>query len=68
MLAHCREVAREIRKIEGVQEVKIITGGTDIIVKVLARDIADLNEIVTEKLRNVVGVDKTQTSIVLKEV
>lgn len=62
------DVAEEIRKIDGIQEVKIMTGGSDILVKVLARDIPELNEIVTEKLRNVLGVDKTQTSIVLKEV
>ncbi len=61
-------VAEEIKKIEGVQEVRIMTGGSDILVKVLARDIPELNEIVTERLRNVLGVDKTQTSIVLKEV
>jgi DNA-binding Lrp family transcriptional regulator len=45
-----------------------MTGGTDILVKALAADIFSLNQIVTEKMRNVIGVDKTQTSIVLQEV
>ena len=62
------DIAEAIRKIDGIQEVKIMAVGTDILVKVLARDIPNLNEVVTEKLRNVLGVDKTQTSIVLKEV
>ena len=62
------EVAKEIKKIDSVQEVTIMTGGTDIMIKVLATDLDELNTLVTEKLRNVVGVDKTQTSIVLKEV
>lgn len=62
------EVAKEVKKIDGVQEVTLMTGGTDIMVKILATDIEELNTIVTEKLRNIAGVDKTQTSIVLKEV
>jgi Lrp/AsnC family transcriptional regulator, leucine-responsive regulatory protein len=62
------DVAKELKKIEGIQEVTIMTGGTDILVKALAADIFALNLIVTEKMRNVTGVDKTQTSIVLQEV
>jgi DNA-binding Lrp family transcriptional regulator len=60
-------IANEIKKIEGVYEVYILTGGSDILVKVLVKDITELNNFVTEKLRNVAGVDKTQTSIILKE-
>ncbi|MBI4210788.1 MAG: Lrp/AsnC family transcriptional regulator [Candidatus Diapherotrites archaeon] len=62
------EIARQIKKLEGVREVTILTGGLDIIVKVMAKDIDDLNEIVTEKLRDIDGVDKTQTMIVLTQV
>ena len=61
------DVAKELKKIDGVYEVYIMTGGSDILVKVLAVDIQDLNNLVTEKLRNVTGVDKTQTAIILKE-
>jgi len=62
------DVAKDIRKIDGVQEVTIMTGGTDILVKVIASDIFELNRVVTEKMRNITGVDKTQTSIVLQKV
>ena len=62
------QVAEAISKINGVQEVTIMAGGNDILVKVIASDVFALNEIVTERLRNVVGVDKTQTSIVLKAI
>ena len=67
-IIHQAETARQIKKIEGVYEVYMMTGGSDILVKVLVKDIAELNALVTEKLRNVPGVDKTQTSIILKEV
>lgn len=61
-------IAQQIKKLEGVQDVSILAGGMDIMIKVLATDIEDLNKLVTERLRNIEGVDKTQTSIVLKEV
>jgi len=62
------DVAKKIKEIEGVMEVTILTGGLDIIMKVLAKDIGNLNDIVTEKLRNIDGVDKTQTMITLVQV
>ena len=61
-------IANKLKNIEGVYEVYILTGGSDILVKALVKDITELNNLVTEKLRNVEGVDKTQTSIILKEI
>jgi len=61
------DVAKEVKKIVGVYEVYIMTGGADLLVKVLVKDITELNTLVTEKLRNIAGVDKTQTAIILKE-
>jgi len=59
------DVAKEIRKLEGVERVDIVTGITDIIVDVRMETIEELNDFVIKKLRNVEGVDKTQTIIVL---
>lgn len=61
------EIANKLKKIDGVYGVSMLTGGSDILVKVLAKDITELNALVTEKLRSIEGIDKTQTSIVLKE-
>jgi len=61
------ELARKIKTLDGVYEVYILTGGSDILVKVLTKDISDLNDFVTVTLRNIPGIDKTQTSIILKE-
>ena len=62
------EVARAIKNIEGVQGVAVLTGEMDILAKVIAKDLSELNQIVTEKLRKIPGVDKTKTSVILKEV
>ena len=45
----------------------IVTGGTDLIIKVRAKDVGELNDFVIKKLRSIDGVDKTQTAIVLQE-
>ncbi|HZX20727.1 MAG TPA: Lrp/AsnC family transcriptional regulator [archaeon] len=63
-----KDVAIQIKKLDGVREVTILAGGMDIIVKALAVDVEDLNNLVTEKLRNIDGVDKTQTMIALQQV
>jgi len=59
------DAAKRIRKIAGVEGVCIVTGGTDIIIEVRVKDVDELNDFVVRKLRNVEGVDKTQTMIVL---
>jgi len=59
------DIAKEIRILKGVEEVNIMTGGTDILLKVRVKDIDGLNEFVIKKLRSIKGVDKTQTMIVL---
>jgi len=57
-------VAKKIKSL-GAEEVSIVTGGTDIVVKVRVKDVDELNDFVIKKLRTVEGVDKTQTLIVL---
>ena len=58
------QVAKKIKAL-GAEEVSIVAGGTDIIVKIRVKDVAELNDFVIKKLRAIDGVDKTQTLIVL---
>ncbi|HZX34848.1 MAG TPA: Lrp/AsnC ligand binding domain-containing protein, partial [archaeon] len=62
------EVAKEIKKIDGIEYVAVITGDADIMAKAVAKDTEELNTIITKKLRNIDGVDKTQTMIVLEQI
>ena len=62
------ELAQEIKKYPLVDEVCIITGGTDILVKVHSKDIDELNDFIINKLRSIDGVAKTDTMVVLSEV
>ena len=62
------ELARKLKQHELVEEAAMVTGGTDIIIKVRVKDIDELDDFVTKKLRNIDGVEKTQTMIVLNEI
>ena len=63
-----RRVAQEIAKFPEVQEVHIITGEWDILVKVRVSSVDELGEFVVNRLRNLQVVEKTYTSVVLETV
>jgi Lrp/AsnC family transcriptional regulator for asnA, asnC and gidA len=62
------ELAKKLKLKEEVEEAAMVTGGTDIIVKVRVRNIDELNNFVTKDLRNLDGIEKTQTMVVLSEI
>jgi len=61
------DVARKIKSLPEVDEVNVVTGGTDIVLKVRTTDVKALNDFVIDKLRMIKGVDKTQTMVILSE-
>lgn len=62
------DVAKEIKGLPGVELVELLTGGTDILVKVRVKDVDELNDFIIRKLRKIEGVDKVQTSVVLLKI
>lgn len=62
------EVARQVQSLAEVEEVSIVTGEIDLIVKVSLKDVDELNDFVIRKLRNIDGIEKTVTSVVLSGV
>lgn len=63
-----QKLAVKLKQHEFVDEAAILTGVSDIILKVSTSNLSQLNEFVTGYLRNVDGVEKTQTSIILESV
>ena len=61
------DVAKEIKGLAGVESVELLTGATDILVKVRVKDVEELNEFIIKQLRKIEGVDKAQTSVVLSK-
>lgn len=62
------DLAKKIKSHPSVEEASLVTGASDIIIKVRVSDIDELSEFVTKYLRNVNGVEKTQTAVILAEV
>ena len=63
-----RDVAKQIAAFPEVQEVHIITGGWDILIKVRADHVDTLGKLVMDKLRMVAGVENTLSCIVYETV
>lgn len=63
-----RDVAKQIASIPEVQEVHIITGSWDILIKARTDHIDTLGKLVMDKLRTVEGVENTLSCIVYETV
>ncbi len=61
-------VAKELKNLSQVEEASMVTGEADIILKLRARNIEELNHFITVKLRNTDGIEKTKTVVILDEV
>ena len=61
-----KKIAEKISALSNVQEVHIITGDWDMLIKVKSKSVEELGRFVTEKLRNVQGVGKTLTNVVFE--
>jgi DNA-binding Lrp family transcriptional regulator len=63
-----RDVAEEIAKFAEVQEVHIITGDWDLLVKLRAESVDAVGKFVVDKLRRIKGLEKTLTCMVFETV
>lgn len=61
-----RKVAKEIAGFSEVQEVHIISGEWDILIKVKARDVDSVGKFVVDRLRLVKGIERTLTCFVFE--
>ncbi|MBS3149713.1 Lrp/AsnC family transcriptional regulator [Candidatus Woesearchaeota archaeon] len=62
------DVAKQVRKYSNIEEVNIVTGGVDMLIKARFKDIDELYDFISTKLRTIDGIDKSQTLIALKSV
>ncbi len=62
------ELAQKIAKNEIVEELSIVTGSKDLIVKLRCKSIHELNHFVIEYLRTIPGIEKTESAVVLKAI
>ncbi len=63
-----RIMAQKFAKYEFVEEVSVLAGDVDMVLKVRARSMEDINNFVLDYLRNSPGVEKTKTMLIMHEV
>ncbi|MFH1588724.1 MAG: Lrp/AsnC family transcriptional regulator [Candidatus Diapherotrites archaeon] len=63
-----KKICKELSKFSGIELIDIVTGETDIIIKVRVKNIKELNKLILDKIREIPGVDKTNTFTVLEEI
>lgn len=61
-----RDIAKKIARFQEVQEVHIITGGWDLLIKLKATDVESIGNFVIDKVRVVEGIEKTLTCMVFE--
>ena len=61
-----REIASDIAKFPEVQEVYIVTGDWDLMIKLRAKDVDAVGKFVIDRLRLVKGIEKTLTCMVFE--
>jgi len=62
-----QQLALKLKHRIEVEDVALITGLRDIIIKIRTKSVEELNQLVTKDLRNIVGVRSTETMLILDE-
>jgi anthranilate phosphoribosyltransferase len=57
-------VAEKLRKVREIKEVYIVYGEWDILVKIVAKTIKELKDVITKNIRSLEGVEDTSTLVV----
>ena len=63
---HAIQVAREVRKIEGVTYAHAATGPYDVIALIEADNLQVMGDLVVQKIQSIPGVIRTQTNVVVE--
>ena len=61
------ELAKKLKRQEIAEEVALVTGETDILLKIRVKNVEELDDFLTKYLRNIEGIEKTKTMVILHE-
>jgi DNA-binding Lrp family transcriptional regulator len=61
-------IGKKIKSLPDIHAVDIITGDNDMLLKIRSESMKSLNDLITHKLRNIEGVEKSKTIMVLEEI
>ena len=61
------DLVKDLKRLEFVEKADIVTGTIDIILLIRVKYIDELDSIIVEKLRDVQGIESTETLVILRE-
>ena len=61
------DLIKEMRSFYFIERADIVSGGTDIVVIIRAKDVEEFNKVLLGKLQLLEGIEKTQSLIVIEE-
>jgi DNA-binding Lrp family transcriptional regulator len=61
-----KEVVNQLVKLKGVESVDPVTGPYDIICMVSGENLNDIGDLITGKIHNITGINRTVTCLVIK--
>lgn len=61
------DLVEDLLKLEFVEKADIVTGTVDIILLIRVKDVEELDKVIVDKLRDVKGIESTQTLVILSE-
>jgi len=61
------QLAQQLASHPFVDKISMVTGETDMILKIIVNDVSQLDEFVTKYLRNIDGVQRTKTMLILND-
>jgi DNA-binding Lrp family transcriptional regulator len=61
------DLVKDLKRFDFVEKADIVTGNIDIIMLIRVKDIDELDKIIIEKLRDVQGIESTETLVILRE-
>jgi Lrp/AsnC family transcriptional regulator, leucine-responsive regulatory protein len=66
--SHIEQIVDELRSLDRVEEISIVTGSTDLLVRARVADLTELRELLVEHIRPIAGVQRVETTLAVETV
>ena len=61
------DLIKDLKALEFVEKADIVTGTIDIVLLIRVKDVEELDKVIVGKLRDIQGIESTQTLVILRE-
>lgn len=61
------DLVKDLKALDFVEKADIVTGTIDIVLLIRVKDVDELDKVIIDKLRDIQGIESTQTLVILRE-